>query len=69
VIDTQPEAIRVKKTYSFLTASRRQRFAPLHDMTGSGEFTFDRQQGAIRALMMKYTINVKRDARGVARAG
>jgi hypothetical protein len=57
VVDSQADAARVTKTYSFRSAPEGNA-APRFEMTGSGEFTFDRQQGVIRLLSMKYKINV-----------
>ena len=57
LIDAQPEAVRIKKTYSFHSAKEADGSAHF-DMSGSGEFTFDRRQGVIRTLSMKYTVSV-----------
>ncbi len=57
MIDTPADAVRITKTYSFRSAQEGTG-APRFDMIGNGEFTFDRQQGVIRAISMKYTITV-----------
>jgi HEAT repeat protein len=60
VIDVRPEAVRVKKTYSFRTAPEGNQADSVvrFDMSGSGEFTFDLKQGVIGSLAMKYKINI-----------
>ena len=57
VVNSRSDAVRIKKTYSFRSAPEADGSAHF-DMSGSGEFTFDRRQDVIRALSMKYTVTV-----------
>ncbi len=55
VDEIKPDTIRVGKKYDLRTAEKSGEGVRL-EMTGTGEFLFDRQQGMIRSLSMKYTI-------------
>jgi hypothetical protein len=57
LVDTQPDAVRIRKIYAFRSAPEANGSAHF-EMSGNGDFTFDRVQGVIRALSMEYTINV-----------
>ena len=51
LVDTQPDAVRIRKIYAFRSAPEANGSAHF-EMSGSGDFTFDRLQGVIRAVSM-----------------
>jgi len=57
MVKSAPGTVRIKKTYSLRTAEEGNNPSRF-DMKGTGEFTFDLQQGLITALSMKYQVNV-----------
>ncbi len=57
VLDTKPESVRISKKYTLHTAPEANGALRI-DMTGSGEFEFDRNEGLIKSQTMKYEVRV-----------
>jgi len=57
VVGVQGDSVRLSKKYSLRTGDEGGA-APRFDMSGTGEFTFDTQEGVIAEMTMKYEIRV-----------
>ena len=57
VLGTTPDTARISKRYSLHTAAEASGATQI-DMSGNGDFEFDRKEGAIKSQTMKYEIRL-----------
>jgi hypothetical protein len=57
VTDARPNIVVIRKTFKLSTSEEADHITRF-DMSGEGEFTFDRTAGVIRSISMKYDIHV-----------